>query len=665
MSHPDVSRRRSRALGRRTLPLLALLLAVVALTAAAGPAAAEDTTAPEWGNATKGNATTINVTIYDDGELDTGSIALDDFVTSAGTVENVTVDSLAVNETNRTGARVSLHLSDPLNEDNVTIGLRSGASITDTAGNELPAETVTATGMDTITPRYRSFETRRVNASTVEIVAETNERLRGLSLSIAGPEIDTLNRSDFTERVDGTVTYTARYTFTEEGEYSLLWLNATDRNGNSIRFSRQATFQYDSAAPNVTLVGPSNATVGESVNFSAENASDEQGVESIRWRIDGGTILTGERITIAFATRGTHEVVVEARDPLDNVAEVTRRVTVTGDGDAAVTVTRPNATHASATVEGTGRSQRVQSVDGPLLTGRNASLRRFRAEFPANTTVPVSLRARNRTPPSFATATGDVGLLRFDVDHGQASVGSVTFTVAVDRAALDAVGADPKDVTLYRDEGGWTPLETTVVTRTESRVVYQASSPGLSTFVVGAGGADEPSDESGDDGETTDERTDGTETASADSAASGSPDIRLTNATAVPSNASVGQQVVVTVELENRGTATGDHLVALYLNGSALTTRTVTVPAGETRTTEFARELPESGTLEVGTRRVANVSGGGGGVLLPTGSLPALSIPNPLALWPSGLLGTALAVFLGLVGSVYVALKALAIYLGY
>jgi hypothetical protein len=148
-------------------------------------------------------------------------------------------------------------------------------------------------------------------------------------------------------------------------------------------------------------------------------------------------------------------------------------------------------------------------------------------------------------------------------------------------------------------------------------------------------------------------------------AESGQPDIVVTNATAAPSTLSPGDRTVITVELENRGTASGDHNVIVALNTSILTTRTVTVPAGEMRTTEFARSVPENrtGELTVDGQRVGNVTGDSGGLPIP--ALPSIGVPNPLSLWPDGIVGTVLGGLLGVAVGLYGVLKALAIYLGY
>ena len=650
---------------RAATALLGLVLWVALAAGAAGTVTAADSEAPTWGNATRGNATTIAVTIYDNGTLDEGTITADDFLLSQGVVENVTVTTLDVGGSNRTGVRVDLHLDSRLNVDSVDVALRSGASITDEAGNELPDGTVTVTGMDSMTPRYRGFEVHRVNTSTVELQVRVNEVLGNLTLSIAGPTVDTLSIDAFTADVAQDVVYTGRYTFPEEGEYSLLLLDARDRSDNSIRYGKQRTFRYDGSAPTVVLEGPGNATVGEEVTFTARNSTDEWGIERYRWRIDGGTLLPGETVTVAFASPGAHELALEVTDPAGNTALATTEIQVSGTGlDGHVNLSRVSEAEVVANVTTSGTSQRIRDPRGSLVTARNGSLDRVRATFAENDSVDLSIRANDRTPPSFATATGEAGLFSLDLDHGDGPASDVTFTFAVARTALETVGAEPAAVTLYRDEAGWVPLETAVVSRSDDRVVYQAVSPGLSTFVVGTGRVEsetEPEPKTEISQETsTDEATTATE--SETRTAPGRSNIVVTDVTVTPERPAAGDQAVMAVELANRGNATGDFLVAVFLNDSLLTSREVTVPAGETRTTEFARALPTAGTLEVAGRSVANVSAGGGGSLLPSVSLP---VPNPLALWPGGIAGTVLSGVVGFVAVLYLVLKSLAIYLGY
>ncbi len=147
-------------------------------------------------------------------------------------------------------------------------------------------------------------------------------------------------------------------------------MSVTDRHGNNNSFSRQQTFLDDGTGPNVTDTGPRNATVGEPVAFSAAETTDGQGVESIQWQVGDDTILSGENITVAFASPGSHEVAVTATDPFGNTETVTRVVSVTGNGTVGnVTVQQPNATVASVSVNGTGQSQVIQPQVGALTSG--------------------------------------------------------------------------------------------------------------------------------------------------------------------------------------------------------------------------------------------------------------------------------------------------------
>ncbi|MFB6222360.1 MAG: PKD domain-containing protein [Haloarcula sp.] len=637
---------------RRWIPLLALLLAI---SVGVGTAAAEDTESPEWGNATastatQGNTTTIDVFLYDNEELDTATIDRDDFRVSMGQVVNISVSETSAGGENRNGTRVSLHLDSKLDTNNVSVSLRDNAKITDNASNKLPEKTITATGVDSVTPKYRSFKVTRINSSTAKISVETHEPLQDLRISVGGPDTDTLNISNFTEQTGNTVTYTRKYTFPEEGEYSLLLMQVTDTNGNVNRFGRQRTFLYDGTAPNVTIVGPEESKVGQPVNFSAANSTDERGIESIQWRLGRETILTGEQITVAFATPGSHEVVVEVTDPLGNTATVTKIVSVVGEGASGnVTMQRANATSVTASINGTGRPQRVQRSTGSLISGQNGALKWVDVTIPANSSAQMTVSAR-RPPAAFADAADHTAVARFDVEHGEEATEDATFTFTVDQTVVESAGATPEDVTLFRRQNGWTPLSTAVISRSESQVVYRADSPGLSTFVVGVENTTEPSE---------------TETP-APTASSGQPDIVLTNATSDPESLAPGDQIVVTAELQNRGTATGDHRVVVAVDGTMVTRRTVTVPAGETRTTEFVRSVPanSTGTLTVGGQRVANVTAASdGGSLLP--SLPSLGVPNPLFLWPDGIVGTILSAVIGLIVGLYSVLKGLAIHLGY
>lgn len=614
-----------------------------------------DTAPPEWGTATRVTGTEINVTFYDNRGIDTSSIDASNFTVNPGSVESVS-DVTNFTDGGRSGVYFSLHLADPLSADSVTIGFNG--SITDTDGNRLASGTRTVTGMDAVSPEYRGYTLDRVNGSTVDVHVATNEPLDTLRVTVTGPVNDTLTRSDFREHGSDTLFYTAQYRFSEEGSYSFVWDRAGDRNGNTLRLSAIRNFYYEDNAPDVILEGPHSTSVETPVSFSAASSTDEDGIESVRWRIDGGTVLTGETVEVAFASAGTHELVVEVTDGDGNTAIQRRTVRVSGT-DGPVRFDRHNATHATATVEGTGFVQQVRGANGSVVESSNASLDRLNAAFPSGVNASLAFRAADSTPDSL-NATG-LGL--FEITHSDVPADSVAFRFSVDAAVFNRVGAEPADVSLYRFTDGWTELETTVVSRGEGTIVYGASSPGLSQFAVAVEDSGTPEGVQAAQGTPTQTPM---PTESPQTEAPAVSDIAITNVTVNETNPSVNDTVSINVTARNRGSAAGNRTFAVLLNDTSLGSNQIAVGAGETRTQEYVYELPQAGPLDVAGQRVATV-GSGGGLL---GSLPVVggifsSLPNPLALWPGGLVGTVLAGLVGLSVVTFGVLKGLAIYLGY
>ena len=628
----------------------------------------DDTAPPEWGNATSEGPTEINLTFYDNRRIDTTSIAASNFSLSSGSVESIS-DVTSFIDGNRSGVYLSLYLEDRVDEENLTVSISDNGSIVDTAGNELRSDSVVATGMDGLVPDDEEFDVTAVNATTVEIRLETNEPLSGIRLPVSGPVEDELSRANFTERVGETAMYTAQYTAPEEGSYTFTWERATDRSGNTLRLSESQGFEYIDDTPDVVLDGPYSATQNTPVNFSAANSEDEDGIASVQWRIDGGTILSGETIQVAFATIGSHEVVVEVTDANGTTAVASRQVRVpqAPGTDTAVNLTRHNGTHASGEVDGSGYVQQVRAANGSIVGSPNVSLERVNAVFPDGEGVALTLSVTDEVPGSLDAP----GLGLFEIDHGGVAADQVSIRFGVNRSALNGTGLATDEVALYRNNDGWTELDTTVVSRESDRVVFQSPSPGLSQFAVGASsGANRStggSDSTTDDGNGTSESEDPPDTTSENSSQSepeGVPDIVVTNVTVNETAPGVNDTVSINVTAENRGTQAGNYSVPVRLNNSTLATEQLTVQPGDTRTERYVHELPERGPLEVDGQRVANVSTGGG--LLP-GPLEGLlsGLPNPLALWPGGIVGTVLGAVVGLGVVVYGVLKALAIHLGY
>jgi len=439
-----------------------------------------DTGGPQWGAATRVEDTEINVTFYDNIRVDPSSINRTDFVLSSGRVANITSVELLDGGENRSGVAVHLLLERRVDENNVTVSFRRNRSIEDTDGNSLGSGSVTVTGMDSVVPEFERFELRAENASTVEVVVETSEPLSGIRMPVFGPVDTELIRADFTLVDNQTATYRARYTATREGTYRFVWNRATDRYGNFRRLARSRQFEYDDGNPNIVLDGVNNTTVGTTVNLSAAESEDDDGIASYQWRIDGGTILTGESIDVAFAVAGSHEVVVEVTDTLGNTSVARQQIRVAPANDSAVTLSRHNATYATARVDASGFVQQIRAAEGAVVGTENVSLTRLDASFPAQERVDLTFRATNATPSSL-NGTG-IGL--FEIGHWNTTAEQVSLRFGVERAALNRTGADPGDVTLYRNASEWSALNTSVVSREDARVEYTADSPGLSQFAV-------------------------------------------------------------------------------------------------------------------------------------------------------------------------------------
>ena len=173
---------------------------------------------------------------------------------------------------------------------------------------------------------------------------------------------------------------------------------------------------------------------------------------------------------------------------------------------------------ASYTIEVSGSIvQRAQSPDGfgarvsnprpgdPVLIGggdgvaaanrttmQSMLLRSDRSNYTVNVTGSES--TPDGTDP-LPLAPGGTTFGYFTVGHSvpDSDIETVTFRFRVDRQGLPGTGASATDVTLYRYvDGAPTPLPTAVVRETSTAYVYEATSPGLSVFVVGAGDLADP-----------------------------------------------------------------------------------------------------------------------------------------------------------------------------
>lgn len=682
-----------RAPGRqwRRFLLLAVALVCLASFALSTPALAQsdnDTEAPTLADAQRGDDTTILVTVADDTDVDESTVTQSDFSLSPGLLGNATVNESGSNAT------VELTLANKVDADNVTVSLVG--SIADSAGNTVSDGAVTVTGMDGRNPRLSDFSATRINGTHGRITVDTSERLSGLQLALGGANPGNLDERNFTETVrnDGTVRYERVHAFDEEGVTVLLLMEVVDDAGNSVGYNARREYLTDRTPPTASIDGPTDVTTGDTHTF-ASGASDNVGVESVTWRLGNDTTRTGKSVSYAFAEPGNRTLAVTVADGRNHTATARHNVTVVaGASKDGVSVTPVAANRTNATVSANRTANRVRIADaGGRLAGVDGiTLESVTATPPANESLALQVSVASEAR-AFTTATDRRSVGSFTLDHpDDGTAANVTFAFAVERSQLRAVGLAPGDVSLYRHDGNWTELPTTVRWRGTDTVRFRAESPGLSTFAIGASGSfagdDTETDGSGTNATAGDSET-ATDGSSAETTDAASGSVVVASARVADTSVTAGEYAVVEATVVNRGAETATGTVPLSANGSVRAERSVTVPADENRTlqfatrvdrtTEFAVDGTVAGVVTVEpaderpptTNETPSTAAGDAATVTDrpgttaTGETDGGGLPNPLALWPGGIVGTAIAGLLGLVAVTYGVLKALAVYLGY
>jgi len=653
---------------------VAAVLVLSLLLASPVVAQESDDSPPTLAGGERVNATTMQVTVADDTDVDEGSIDVEDFSLSDGDLASINVSESGSNAT------VKLFLESGVNTDTVTVQSPADGDVTDAAGNALADDSVTVTGMDSRLPFLREFRLKRVNESAAKIVARSNEPLTGLAVEIRGPTSTNLSRADFRAVDDNVfgVPHVRTVHFPEDGVYTVEVTSLEDESGLFVNLTTAETFVRDATVPTADIDGPNHVEAGDRARFDGSASTDNVGVTGYEWTVDGESAGNGSNFEYAFDEPGTHQVGLTVTDEGGNANTANWSVTVhDAPSKRGVGVTTTNDSAHRVVVSSNRTDERVRITDGygRLAGDDDVTVRSLRVTLPTDETLRLNVSG-NATATGFESATGREALTSVAIEHDNQSVADPTFRFSVSASRLSRAGISYSDVALYRDDGNWTELPTDVVRATKTTVVYEAESPGLSTFVVGASGAQRGW-----------EASDG---AAANSDGGDGGDVRVANARLVRDAVPLGEYVVVEVTLANDGTERGSFLAGLSVGSQVVDTRQVTVDAGETRSVSFATRAVSDGTVSVNgtvagdlrvfTRDETPTEESGGGLLSNDGNGAGeeangsendstggfdVPIPNPLALWPDGLVGTILTGVIGLVVGTYGVLKALAIYLGY
>lgn len=652
------------------------LCALALLLLLAGPVGAQEGSGPSFGDTSVINETAFEIVVESEKDVDEGSIEASDFRLSAGDVDRID----AVSRGN--DSVVTVHLTSAITSDNTTVSIANGGAIADAAGNELTDDSATVVGMDGVAPILESFDVTWQNDTTVTVGVTVNEPMDNVSVGVRGRQSDRLGPSDFRE-VDhlgvNEHRYEANYTFSAEDEYrvTLRWVG--DVWGNQNLFYADRTILHDVTAPDARVDGPTTATVGQEVVYDGSGSTDEYGIEEYVWTVDGEPVGNDSSVTYTFDEPGRHEVELRVTDRRNNTDRVRYPVEVLDATTAEdVTITPTNGTGVDVTV-GPNRSQRRVLVDrrGGIAGNGTVVLDSLTLSVPTDGTTNLSTGAMTGAPATFDVAE-QTPLETLTIDHGGADVTDVTFRFSVRRSALEDANLSVDGVSLYRETGGWTRLPTYRVGGNATHAQYRATSPGLSRFVVAGTGeaiddgstGGSTSGEGASDGSDTDgSSTDGTGTdgSTADDGGTDGSTLSIVDGRVLTRNVSAGDHVVARATVENDGNATRTYVAGLTVNASLLRTTEVTIPPGERREVTIAAPVVTDGPVAINGTTLGTVTVGNGPAPAQAAesSGGGLPIPNPLSLWPGGLLGRVLGAIFWLVLIVYGILKGLAIYLGY
>jgi hypothetical protein len=186
--------------------------------------------------------------------------------------------------------------------------------------------------------------------------------------------------------------------------------------------------------------------------------------------------------------------------------------------------------------------------------------------------------------------TGISALGAVEVTDG-GSVESATLRFSAAPAYLEARGTTAdRLVVRHSDGGGWHSLDARYVGMQNGRAVFEAESPGFSTFVVGV-------------------RT---------------PDLRIVDAGPQRSTVVPGEPSTVAVSVRNDGLAAGERNISLSIDGERIDTRAVELAPGETARVRFTVQPRSPGRYAVG---VDGVDAGTFVVAAPTTDAPSGATP--------------------------------------
>lgn len=597
------------------LVVLVIVCGAVVVGVSTGAATAvqdtNQTSPPELHSGERVNTTAVELLFIDDNGVDTGSIAELDFLLSNGDISHVSATPTGTNAT------VTLVLSEPIDSEELTVGLRSDNTIQDVDGEEINtddgAPTVTIGGMDGVPPQILATDVNDAIGGPAEIRFTVDEELSALDVEITGPGSATLDIEDFD--TVGSNEYVAKYDPPESGEYTMALDSLTDTSGNTGEQSLDRTFDASRTEPEAAIGIDFGASSSFNISFDGGQSRGER--LSYRWDFGDRTTADGEQVSHEFVP-GVYDVKLTVTDELGNSGTDVVELNLTGglddddvrtpDGrpdDPTVLVTRgepPTSPTALASVTGARAGATVDigtadSSEPALVTEQTVALDAIAVTPTINTSFSVALTAIATGGVADAAGGGKTVVGGFSLlgDFARPEVERARLTFSVDTGTLERRGISPESIELHSDsEGEWRPVETSRVAQMNDTVQFRSTVQEFSRFAV-VGSADP--EQTGD----TDEEANGTDGDSSAGEGTQTDDITVTDATVMPTEIESGEFVQVTATVENQGERTVQFRPALEVDGSvAAFGNTTEIDPSSTENVFFNSSLDGTGNVTVG-----------------------------------------------------------------
>jgi PKD repeat protein len=335
----------------------------------------------------------------------------------------------------------------------------------------------------------------------------------------------------------------------------------------------------DVTAPVPDAVTRGDRWIGHAIEFDASGSSDDVGVVTYEWNFGDGATATGETASHTYWRVGTYAVTVRVTDAAGNAETLTKDIHVwwppsTGSASTSasaeprVEVERHGDSRAMVAVTNAVTEPNVSAEFGFGPADAQMQLERIQFATTDRSTFQVAVDQTAGAPHGVPAwnHSGHAAFGYFVVEAPDGSVGPVTHRFSVSTTALDARGLEPADVVLYHfvdDE--WVALETRATGLQDGAATFAAETPSLSVFAVG----------------TT------------------YPEMEVTERTLATTELTTGDALEVTTSLSNEGSADGEHVVELALDGRVVETERVVVAAGASETVTLTHALDRAGAYDV------------------------------------------------------------------